>query len=404
MYTYMGSTQKLTTTSAVFTRGVDQITKPEELESALKMGKKLRIKHGIDATSSELHIGHATTLWKLRTLQEMGHKAVILLGDSTTEIGDPTGRSRARPVLSFGAIQKNIKSLEKEVKKILLINSSVFELRRNSEWFGKMKISDFLKLLSMVTHARLIERDMFQDRLKKHGEIFMHEMLYPVLQGYDSVMLESDMTIIGSDQLFNEHLGRFFQERFQQKPQIIISLSILPGLDGREKMSKSIGNYIGLSDSPRDKFGKAMRITDSLIIPYLTVYTDVSEEEIARCQKNIEEGKNPMGIKMFFAESLVGRYHGNAAAKKEREWFLETFSDKKEDPDSIPTARLPKKKWNIIDLVVSLGGADSKASARRLVLQGAVDVDGETIKEIKDIDIAGGEVIRMGKKKFIRVV
>ena len=386
-----------------FTRSVEGVITREELKSLLSSGKQIRIKLGIDATSPDLHIGHAVPLWKIRELQELGHKAVIVLGDFTTRIGDPTGRSKTRPVLSPDEIKKNIQSIRRQAGKILLTSTKLLEFRKNSEWHGKMKSAYFLKLLSLVTHARLIERDMFQRRIKEGQEIFMHEMLYPVLQGYDSVAIQSDITIIGSDQLFNEHLGRFFQEKFGQRPQVIVTLRLLPGLDGKEKMSKSLGNYIGLEDLPQDKFGKAMRIKDALIIPYLETYTDAPADEIKNWKQKIERGENPMKAKLFFARALVSRYHGSKMAERAEKQFLRTFS-KRETPSAIPIIKIRHGSWNPVELLVAGGLVASKSEARRLIDQRAIEINGDVVTNIKQsVDVKKGIVLRIGKHKFVRV-
>lgn len=387
----------------VFTRGVEDIVTKDELSSLLKSGRKLRIKHGIDATSADLHLGHAANLWKIRELQEAGHKAVILLGDVTTQIGDPTGKSKTRPALSEKEILSNVKSIEAELKKILKTSTSLFEVHKSSEWYKKLSTPAFLKLLSMVTHARLIERDMFQRRAKEGEEVTMSEAVYPVLQGYDSVMLKADMTIIGSDQLFNEHMGRHFQQKLGQKPQVIMTLKILPGLDGGPKMSKSLGNYISLNDSPNDKFGKAMRLRDELIISYLEAYTDTPVNEILEKEKEIKEGKNPMAAKIFFAESLVARYHGKEAAKKERERFHKIFSERK--LEDIPEVKLSPGSYTPAELILKLQLAASKSDARRLVEQGAVEIDGNVISNpSQSLEVSKGAVVRVGKKRFAKIV
>lgn len=414
-------TKSIELSSELFTRGVEDITAREDLSSRLKSGMPLRIKLGIDATGQDLHIGHAASLWKIRALQEAGHKAVIILGDFTTQIGDPTGRSAARPVLTLKEINRNISALKKQVESILLTDARVYELRKNSEWFGRMKMAEFLSLLSMVTHSRLIERDMFQERIRARKEIAMSEMLYPVLQGYDSVMIKSDVTVIGSDQLFNEHMGRFFQERFGEVPQAIVALTIVPGLGGGEKMSKSLGNYIGLNDSPKDKFGKAMRLLDALIIPYLEVYTDVPLAEIDAEKKSLAEGKNPKEIKLFFAEALVRRYHGERVAIQERARFEKMFSAgaarlKRPSRQAIgvdaiggfadlPVTRIEYKEWNIIDLLRAHFGIKSNAEARRLIVQGAVEIDGTAITDAHAIvSVKKDIVVRVGKKQIVRVI
>ena len=393
--------EKLDSNSDIFTRGVDDIITKDELAKLLGLKRQIRVKLGIDATSPDLHIGHAVPLWKIRALQDAGHKAVIILGEFTTRIGDPTGKDATRPVLTPEVIRRNVAALKKQLGTILRMDKTHFEFRSNAEWHGKMKEWDFLNLCAMVTHSRLIERDMFQERMKNQKEITMTELLYPLLQGYDSVAIKSDITIIGSDQLFNEHFGRFFQEKFGQQPQAIVTLKILPGLDGGAKMSKSLGNYIALGDTPEDKFGKSMRLLDSLIIPYLEVYTDVPMEQIRRIEAELAEGMNPRDAKLIFAEMLVRRYHSDAIAKKAREQFLAVFS-KKELPEEI------RGFWvhsdSLIEILVEIKFASSKAEARRLIQQGGVEVDGKRIGEgIAKIDRKNDTLLRVGKRKIGRL-
>lgn len=229
--------------------------------------------YGTTRTGFALHIGHAVNLWAMREMQEHGHKVVFLIGDFTTQIGDPTGKSKTRPRLDQKQIERDAEGFIAQVSTILLTDPDVFEIRRNSEWWSSMSLGRFMELLSLVTHAKLIQRDMFQRRIALDSEIYMHELLYPILQGYDSYELDSDLTIVGTDQLFNEMMGRFYQERLGAKPQTVITTKITPGIDGREKQSKSLGNYIAVSDSPRDKFGKAMSLPDHLVAEFLHVYT-----------------------------------------------------------------------------------------------------------------------------------
>lgn len=393
----------LTLESEVFTRGVDVIIGHDALKTALREGKKLKIKLGIDVTAPYLHIGHAAPLWKLRALQDAGHKIQILLGDFTTRIGDPTGRSKTRPVIAEKEIEKNARRIKDQVLKILHPQKHLLEIRRNSEWYGKMAVADFLKILSLVTHARLIERDMFKERIRKGEEIYAHELLYPVLQGYDSYMLKSDCTVVGSDQLFNEAMGRFIQEKFKSAPQAIVTLTLLPGLDGGEKMSKSAGNYIALLDAPREKFGKAMSLSDNLILDYLMMYTDVPEADIERWKECILKGENPMQAKLFFAEALVRRYHGSGIARKEREYFLSLFS-KKEIPDSVPTLSLPAGEYDALTLVMKTKAVASKSEARRLIGQKAIEVAGKILSSPHErIFIGPRSIIRIGKKRIFKV-
>src|SRR3989344_5937821 len=271
-----------------FSRTTDEVLSLDEWKFLLSSGRQLRIKYGVDVTAPFLHIGHAVNLWLMRYLQECGHKVGFLIGDFTTRIGDPTGKSEARKEIPQKDIEKNAKDFIKQAGTVLLTKPAVFEIRRNSEWFGKMRVEEFIKLLAQTTHAKLIQRDMFQKRIAQNQEIHMHEMVYPILQGYDSYMLKSDLTIVGSDQLFNELMGRFYQERMGQAPQVVATTKITPGLDGVEKQSKSLGNYIALSDAPQEKFGKIMSMPDTLIGPYLVIYTEIPLEEISGIEGGVD--------------------------------------------------------------------------------------------------------------------
>ncbi len=392
---------KLTLAADIFNRSVDDIVTRSELDGLLSSGRKLRVKLGIDATSPDLHIGHAVALWKLRALQDAGHLAIIILGDCTTGIGDPTGRAKSRPVLSPADIRKNVGAIKRQIGGILSTKRGSIEYRKNSEWFGKMKAPEFLKLAAAVTHARLIERDMFQERMRRGAEIAVAEMLYPVLQGYDSVAVRSDLTVIGSDQLFNEHMGRFFQERAGMRPQVIVTCRILPGLEGGEKMSKSLGNYIALTDPPREKFGKAMRLVDELIIPYMETYTDTPADEIRRHAASLAAGGNPRDAKLAFAEALVRRYHGAAVAMQEREAFTALFSRKTLDAE-IPTVTVRYGDWDVAELLVALSFASSKSEARRLLKQGAVKIDGAPLR-MPTTSVRAGIVIQAGRRRMARI-
>lgn len=395
--------KKLSIDSEIFTRAVEEIIKKDELQKLLESGRKLRIKYGVDVTATALHLGHAINLWKMRELQEYGHKVVFLIGDFTTKIGDPTGRLERRRKISAPDINKWARGFIKQVGKILRTDKKVFEVRRNSEWYGKMNAERLLDLALLFTHARLIERDMFQKRIAENKEIALPELIYPVLQGYDSVMLKSDLTIIGSDQLFNEGMGRFLQEKFGQPPQVLITTSITPGLDGKGKMSKSLGNYISLEDSAEDKFGKIMSIPDSLIISYLTVYTDVSLEEISEKEKKLKEGGNPMEVKLFLATALTRRYHGEKVAQQEKNKFLKIFSQKK-TPEKTPAIKFAYGPADPVEILLKTGLVSSKSEARRLLKQRAVDIDGHTLTNpAEKVEVKKGVVIKIGKRKFIRV-
>lgn len=383
-----------------FSRTTEEIFSAEELKTKLKSGKQLKIKYGVDVTAPTLHIGHAVNLWMMREMQDMGHKVQFLIGDFTTQIGDPTGKSKTRPMLSKEEIEANIEAFTNSVKTVLRFDDpNLIEIRRNSEWFDKMNVKDFLKLLSLVTHSRLISRDMFRKRIENSQDIYMHEMLYPILQGYDSFMLESDLTIVGSDQLFNEMLGRFYQEKFGQAPQVIITTKVTPGIDGKEKQSKSLGNYIGLNHSPRDKFGRVMSIPDDLIIPYFEVYTTVSLEEINEFRLKINS--DPMYYKKLLAQKIVARYHGEDVAREENEWFANTFSAKK-IPTDIEVIEIVSET-TIFDAVVKyFAGKKTNSDIRRLFSQGAISQDDLKIKDLKTI-VNNNSTIKIGKMVWFKI-
>jgi tyrosyl-tRNA synthetase len=387
-----------------FARTTEDIFSLEELKKLLERGKKLRIKYGVDVTAPYLHIGHAVNLWMMRLLQDCGHKVIFLIGDFTTQIGDPTGKNKTRPIILQKEIERNMQEFINQAKMVLRFDDpELLEVRQNSEWFEKMPVGEFLKLLSMMTHNRLVSRDMFQKRIEQQDDIYMHEMIYPILQGYDSFVLESDLTIIGSDQLFNEMLGRFYQERLGQVPQVIITTKITPGIDGVAKQSKSLDNYIGLGHSPRDKFGRIMRLPDRLINKYFEVYTSVTETDILAVADLVRV--NPFEAKKQLATEIVSRYHGGEVAKKEREWFDKTFS-RRETPNDIPIveiANIPISAYVVVQKF--FGDTKSKSNIRRLFQQGAVSCDGVKITNIDQIVVlADGQVYQVGKRTWFRIV
>ena len=386
-----------------FSRTSEEIFSLNEFEELLKSGKQIRIKYGVDVTSPFLHIGHAVNLWMMRELQELGHKVIFLIGDFTTQIGDPTGRSDTRPIIPREEIEKNAEEFIRQAKMVLRFDDpNLLEVRKNSEWFSEYSLADFLKLLAMVTHARLISRDMFQRRIEKQEDIYMHEMIYPILQGYDSYVLESDLTIIGSDQLFNEMLGRFYQQKLGQKPQVIITTKITPGIDGKAKQSKSLDNYIGLGHSSRDKFGRSMKIPDELIVDYLKIYTNVPMDEISRVEKEILS--DPMKWKKFLAREILKRYHNEADVQNEQEWFENTFS-KKITPDDIPVLEVDESQWVAIDLVKKhFDKSKSNSELRRLFKQGAVSLNDRKISTFDEkVDVVSEDVIKVGKRTWFKV-
>lgn len=391
--------------SPTLQRTAEEVVTVDDLREKLASGKQLRIKYGVDVTAPFLHIGHAVNLWAMRELQEAGHKVVLLIGDFTTRIGDPTGKSKTRPVISPEQIERDADSFISQVSKILLTEPTVFEVRRNSEWWAPITLVRFMELLSMVTHARLIQRDMFQRRIAQDAEIYMHELLYPILQGYDSYELESDLTIVGTDQLFNELMGRFYQEHFGQRPQAVITTAITPGIDGREKQSKSLGNYIAISDTARDMFGKAMRLPDKLIAQFLRVYTLVPLADIDHIEKAIRvEELNPMDAKRMLGRALVERYYGAETAAHEDSWFTEVFS-RRAIPEDVPVINVANPNVTLIELLRQCLPDESSSELRRLIQYGSVRLDGE--HKLMDPEqrhpVSSDDVIRVGKRRWFRI-
>jgi tyrosyl-tRNA synthetase len=363
----------------------------------------LRIKYGVDLTAPHLHIGHAVNLWMMRLLQDLGHKVIFLIGDATTRIGDPTGRNALRPIIPPQEIEANAQAFLAQARMVLRCDDpQLYEVRKNSEWYGRMSAVELLHLLSMVTHARLASRDMFRERVQQEQDIHMHEMIYPVLQGYDSFALKSDLTIIGSDQLFNEMMGRFYQERLGQPPQVIITTKITPGIDGKTKQSKSLGNYIGLGHSPRDKFGRVMTLPDHLIVSYLEVYTDVPLEFVAEIARQV--ASEPMKWKLFLAHEIVGRYHGTEIADREQEWFLSTFSARK-TPADLPEIHVEPGEQPAFDIVKRYyAGQKSHSELRRLFEQGAVSLNQQVLRQVEQVvEVHDGDVFRVGKRTWFRL-
>lgn len=391
--------------SVTLQRTAEQVFSAADLRAKLASGRPLRIKYGVDVTAPFLHTGHAVNLWAMRELQGAGHQVVLLIGDFTTRIGDPTGRSATRPLIPAEQIDRDAEGFIRQASQILLTDPAVFEVRRNSEWWAPMPLERFLDLLSLATHARLIQRDMFQRRIAADSEIYLHELLYPVLQGYDSAALESDLTIVGTDQLFNELMGRFYQERLGQQPQVVITTAITPGIDGRQKQSKSLGNYIAISDTARDMFGKAMKLPDRLVAEYLRVYTLTGLAEIEALESAMQAGEtNPMEAKRRLARALVERYHDAVAAAAEDDWFSRVFSRHAVPPD-VPEVRVADPDATLIEVLRVCLPAESSSQLRRLIRDGGVRRDGEhklTDAEVRH-PVASGEAIRVGRRRWFRI-
>lgn len=380
----------------LLTHNVKEIIGGDVLKKKLLSGKKLRIKFGVDITRPDIHIGHAVALRKLKEFQELGHTVIFLIGDATTKIGDPTGKDKTRPLIEEDEIKKNSKTYADQVGRILDIDKT--EIRYNSEWFNKMSMFDFMELFTMITYSQVINREAFQKRIDEGKEIFVHELMYPIMQGYDSVVLKVDAAV-HADQLFNEHFGRLYQEKFNQDPQAIMTLPILAGTDGKNKMSKSLDNYIGITDEPNDMFGKVMSIPDNVIVDYFKLATDVPIDKIENVKTELAGGANPKDIKMRLAREIVTIYHGENKAKNAQENFINTFKGGgvPEDIEEIEV----EKRTVLYDAVSGL--VESKMDLRRLVESGAVsEIGGSKITDI-NFKIEKDITLKIGKRRFLKV-
>jgi tyrosyl-tRNA synthetase len=390
----------------IIKRGATEIIPEEELvrklEKSYKENKPLNIKLGCDPTRPDLHLGHSVVLRKLAQFQKLGHQAILIIGDFTAMIGDPSGKNSTRPPLTAEEAKQNAVSYWEQASKIL--DREKPKIVYNSEWLGKMKFEDVIKLASKYTVARMIERDDFTKRYKSGTPISLHEFLYPLAQAMDSVAIESDVELGGTDQKFNLLVGRDIQREYGKEPQVILTMPLLVGTDGTEKMSKSYDNYIGIDEAPNEMFGKALSIPDDLIYTYYELATDVPDEELAKIKKSLEdESVNPRDIKRALARKIVSMYHSEEAAVKAQEEFDKIFI-KKGIPDDIPTKEMNVSEIGIIDLIVEVGFAPSKGEARRLVQQGGVSIDGEKITDFKEtVKLKEEQILKVGKRKFIKL-
>ena len=384
-------------------RGTDEILIEEELVKKLEKGKPLRIKAGFDPTAPDLHLGHTVLINKLRQFQQLGHEIYFLIGDFTGMIGDPTGKNVTRKPLTREQVLENARSYEEQIFKIL--DKKKTKVVFNSEWMGKMDAADMVQLASSQTVARMLERDDFSKRYKGGQAIAIHEFLYPLIQGYDSVALQSDVELGGTDQKFNLLMGRQLQEQHGQEPQIVITMPILEGLDGVQKMSKSLGNYIGITDAPDEMFGKIMSISDDLMWRYFELLSFRPMQEIDGFRKQIEEGMNPRDIKFLLAEEIIERFHDMAAAKKARENFIARFQ-KGAMPDDMPEKMIAASGEGLpIANVLRDGGLVSSTSeAMRMIKQGAVRIDGNKVTDKSLVCLPGTtHVYQVGKRRFARI-
>jgi tyrosyl-tRNA synthetase len=386
-------------TLAVFARGSDEIIPLDELKAKLKKGKPLKIKAGFDPTAPDLHLGHTVLINKLKQLQELGHEILFLIGDFTAMIGDPTGKSATRPPLSDEQIQENSKTYQDQVFKILDKNKT--QVVFNSHWMKKLTSADMIKLASQQTVARMLERDDFSKRYKSGQGISIHEFLYPLVQGYDSVALEADVELGGTDQKFNLLMGRELQKNNNQEPQIILTMPILEGLDGVQKMSKSLNNYIAIDDSPDEMFGKIMSISDDLMWRYLELLSFESMETIESWKTEVDQGENPRNIKFRLANEIITRFHSEEDAKVANQNFIDRFA-KNQIPDEMDEYQF-ESGIKIGNLLKDANLVDSTSEAFRMIKQGAVKIDGEKVFD-KDINLPSGTAVyQVGKRKFARI-
>lgn len=384
-------------------RGSEEILIEADLVKKLESGKPLKVKAGFDPTAPDLHLGHTVLINKLKHFQDLGHEVIFLIGDFTGMIGDPTGKSATRPPLTEEQVQENAKTYQEQVFKILDREKTRVEF--NSRWMGKMSAADMIRLASRHTVARMLERDDFDKRYSSNQPIAIHEFLYPLVQGYDSVALEADIELGGTDQKFNLLVGRQLQEQYGQKPQVILTMPILEGLDGVQKMSKSLDNYIGINDDPKDMFGKIMSVSDDLMWRYFELLSFRPLSEIAGFKTEMEGGKNPRDIKFLLAEEIITRFHSEKDAKAAQEDFITRFS-KNAIPDDMPEVEISVGDgMPLANVLKEAGLVPSTSNAHQMVKQGAVKIDGEKVEDSRQTLNAGfSGVMQVGKRKFARVI
>jgi tyrosyl-tRNA synthetase len=376
----------------------------QKVECSIKTQKPLRIKLGCDPSRPDLHLGHAVVLGKMRQFQDLGHTAILLVGDFTGMIGDPTGRSKTRPALTLEETRQNGQSYIEQGTRVL--SKERLEMAYNSEWLGKLSFTDVIGLSAKFTVAQILEREDFSKRYKSGEAISIHEFMYPLAQGYDSVALNSDVELGGTDQKFNLLVGRELQRAYGKEPQCILTMPILEGLDGVEKMSKSLGNYIGITESPREMFGKTMSIPDALITRYLRYGAFASSSDVAAMEEGLKSGAlHPRNAKIQAAMGIVARYHGADAAQAAFDEFERMFV-KKDIPDEIEETTLEAASpvLSVVDVLALTGLAPSKGEAKRLIQGGGVSIDGERVQDINQtVDISTQRLFKVGKRKFLKI-
>ena len=388
---------------AIIKRGTDEILTESDLKKKLESGKQLTVKAGFDPTAPDLHFGHTVLLNKLRHFQDLGHKVIFLIGDFTGQIGDPSGKNKTRPTLTSEELVSNAKTYEKQVFKIL--KKELTEVKFNSEWCNKLGADGLIKLASKYNVARMLERDDFNKRYNANQSIAVHEFLYPLVQGYDSVALEADVECGGTDQKFNLLVGRELQRAYDQEPQVVLTVPILEGLDGINKMSKSLNNYIAIDEEPNDMFGKIMSISDDLMWRWFELLSFIPEKEIEVLKKQMEEGANPRDIKFLLAEELVDRFHSDGQGSKCKEAFLQRFQ-KGQIPEDISslTVEIDGDSIPLPNLLKNSEMVSSTSEAMRLIKQGGVKIDSVKVEDPKlEIQKSSEALYQVGKRKFLQI-
>ncbi|MDC0482521.1 tyrosine--tRNA ligase [Gammaproteobacteria bacterium] len=387
----------------IIKRGVDEIINEDSLIKKLNSSKPLVIKAGFDPTAPDLHLGHTVLLNKLRQFQDLGHSIIFLIGDFTATIGDPTGKTELRPVLSNAEVKKNAETYRKQVFKILDENKTIIKF--NSEWLGKLSAEELIQIIGSYSVARMLERDDFKKRFKSNKNISIKEFIYPILQGYDSVALKADVELGGTDQKFNLLMGRYLQSvnspNNEEVKQVVITLPLLEGLDGVKKMSKSLNNYIAIDDSPKEMFGKIMSISDDLMWRYFEILSSIGAKDLAKLKKDTEANKiNPRDVKFDLGIEIVTRFHNRDEAEKSKNDFLNIFQKNKnpEDLDLIEVNPMP-----LPNLLKHIGFVSSTSEARRLITQKALKINDNVVSSIDDQLVDGTYLLKLGKKKFIKV-
>lgn len=385
----------------LLTRGVEAIEVADHLRERLQAGEQLRVKFGVDPTSPDLHLGHAVVLRKLAQWQQLGHRVILLIGDFTATIGDPSGRNDARPMLSPQQVEENWQSYQQQAGAI--VDMSKVEVRHNAEWYSRWSLAQLLELYGKFTVSRVLERDDFAKRMAGGGELSMLELAYPMLQGYDSFELHADVEMGGSDQLFNMLMGRKVQKRLGGGVQDVMATPLLEGIDGVRKMGKSYGNYIAMNEAAPSMFGKLMSVPDELIVKYLTLLTPMPLEEVGAYAAKLQAGDNPKAIKVAMASAVTATIHGEEAVKSVAERF-DGIHSRGENPEEMPEFKLTGGATLLVDIMVGAGLAASKSEARRLIEQGGVKLNGDPVADVKQEVLKGGVVLKVGPRKFCRLV